>query len=162
MRPDHDRVHLGRRRASQERSEGQALPAFLRRRASHLGAAFRQRSQCDGRSCPHGRRPGLRSGGFEPGLSREESRQVQRRLRPVARPTRDRQDFRSRPRRSHDSLHREVPRRMERRRNRLRGAGPHGGRRCGSSLPSLCTPAPARWVTAATRAGSGSLRSRTP
>ena len=40
----------------------------------------------------------------------------------------DRQDFRSGPRRRDDSLHREIPRRMERRRNRLRRTGAHGRR----------------------------------
>ena len=113
MRPDHDRVHLGRRRPAQKRSESQALSPFLRRRAPHLRAAFRQRSAGDGRGGPHGRRPGLRPGRSQPGMSREKSREVQRRLRPSARSACDRQDFRSRARSREDSLHGEIPRRME-------------------------------------------------
>ncbi len=62
------------------------------------------------------------------GCPAKESGEVQWRLRPAARPAGDRQDFRGGARGREDSLHGEVPRGMERRRDRLRGTGQHGGK----------------------------------
>ena len=67
------------------------------------------------------------------------------------------EDLRSGPRRREDSLHREIPRRLERRRNRLRRTG-EAGRRLRPAAPSRCTRAPASRATAARPAGSGSPR----
>ncbi len=123
-----------------------------------LGAAFWQQSAGAGRSRAHGGGPRLRPGRSEPGLPGEESREVQRRLGPAARSAGDWQDFRGGARGGEDSVHGEVSRRMERRRNRLRRTGAHGGE-LAASARSRCTPARASKATAATRAGSGSRRS---
>ena len=63
LRPDDDRVHLGRRHHSPQGQEGQAVPHVLRQRASHFGATVRQRSRNAGRGGARRRRPRLRPGG---------------------------------------------------------------------------------------------------
>ncbi len=81
LRPDHDRVHLGRWAVADARDQAQALPDLLRRRASHLGADLRVEPGDAGGLGAHHSGLGLRPGGPQPGLPGQARRRLQWRLR---------------------------------------------------------------------------------
>ena len=72
--------------------------------------------------------PRLRPRRSQPRLPRAQSRHLQRRLRPAAQPAAHPEHLRVGPRRREDSLHREIPRRMERQGSRPRATGEDGRR----------------------------------
>ncbi len=154
MRPDHDRVHLGRWRPCEKRPKAKRYLHFYEDEHPISAQLFGSDPQVMADAARMVEDLGFDLVDLNLGCPAKKVVKCNGGSGLLRDLPAHRQDFRISARGGEDSLHREIPRRLERRRNRLRRTG-QDGRGLRTCAQSRCTPAPANRATAATRAGSG-------